>query len=113
MNIESKVIEYLSDVFPSIPVYGEVPQNRPKIMLVVDKTGGSVTNLVKTTSIVVDSYGESKAAASVLNDAVIDAMFQAVSDEGFSNVSLNSTYSDTDAASKEYRYGALFEIVHE
>lgn len=82
-------------------------------MLIVDRTGGSVTNLVKTTSIVVDSYGESKAAASVLNDTVIDAMFQAVSEEGFSSVSLNSTYSDTDTASKEYRYGALFEIVHE
>ena len=113
MNIEAAVIQYLSEKFPAIPVYGEVPENRPKTMLIVDRTGGSVTNLVKTTSIVVDSYGESKAAASVLNDAVIDTMFQAVSEEGFSNVSLNSTYSDADTASKEYRYGALFEIVHE
>ena len=113
MNIEAKVIEYLAAELPSIPVYGEVPENRPKTMLVVDRTGGSISNLIKTASVVVDSYGESKAAASVLNDAVIDIMFQAVSVEGISNVSLNSTYNDTDTASKEYRYGALFEIVHE
>lgn len=113
MNIESKVIEYLSDMFPSIPVYGEVPQDRPKIMLVVDKTGGSITNLVPTSSVVVDSYAESKASASVLNDAVVDLMMQMTSVEGVSAVSLNSSYSDTDTASKEYRYGALFEITHE
>lgn len=113
MNIEVEVIQYLSEKFPTIPVYGEVPENRTKTMLVVDRTGGSVTNLVKTTSIVVDSYGESKAAASVLNDAVVDMMMQMTAVEGVSAVSLNSSYSDTDTASKEYRYGALFEIVHE
>ncbi len=113
MNIESKVIEYLSDAFPSIPEYGEVPQDRPNLMLVVDTTGEAIANLVPTSSVVVDSDAESKASASVLNDAVIDMMMQMTAVEGVSAVSLNSSYSDTDTASKEYRYGALFEITHE
>ena len=45
MNIEAEVIQYLSGKFSAIPVYGEIPENRPKTMLVVDRTGGSVTNL--------------------------------------------------------------------
>lgn len=113
MNIEAEVIKYLMAEFPAIPVYGEVPEERPKNMLVVDRTGGSISNLIMTSSVVVDSYGESKAGASVLNDAVIDAMMGMAAVEGISKVSLNSTYNDTDTASKEYRYGALFEIVHE
>lgn len=112
INIERCVIEYLHGVFPEVPVSGM--KTKPgKRMLVVDRTGGSISNLIPTSSVVVDSYAETKAQASALNDEVIAAMMDmpdAVT--AISYVSLNSTYNDTDTANKEYRYGALFEIVH-
>lgn len=113
INIEEYVIRYLAEAFSGIPVYGEVPSARIRKMLVVDRTGGSISNLIPTSSVVVDSYAETKAQASALNDEVIAAMMDmpdAVT--AISYVSLNSTYNDTDTANKEYRYGALFEIVH-
>lgn len=112
INIEKCVIDYLHGVFREIPVSGM--KTKPgKRMLVVDRTGGSIYNLIPTSSVVVDSYAETKAQASMLNDQVIDAMMEmpgAVTE--IAHVSLNSTYDDTDTTSKEYRYGALFEIVH-
>lgn len=113
INIEACVIRYLSEAFPGVAVFGEVPENKTETMLVVDRTGGSILNLVPTSSVVVDSYAPSKAETSVLNDEVIDAMMTmpaAVTE--IASVALNSTYNDTDTANKEYRYGALFEIVH-
>ncbi len=113
INIEACVIRYLSETFPSVAVFGEVPETKAEEMLVVDKTGGSISNLIPTSSVVVDSYAPTKAETSALNDEVIDAMMsmpEIVTE--IASVVLNSTYNDTDTANKEYRYGALFEIVH-
>jgi hypothetical protein len=50
--------------------------------------------------------------AATLNEQVKQAVFDSVSLDEITAVSLNSDYNYTDTATKRYRYQAVFVITH-
>ena len=86
--IEKTILDYLSDCLPDVPVYMEVPADRPAVFVVIEKTGSSRINHIDSATIAVQSY-----AASLYDAAA-----------------LNSDYNYTDTTSKHYRYQAVFDV---
>lgn len=109
--IEPTVIAYLSTAL-SVPVSGGVPADPPDKFVTVEKTGGSRTNWIESSTLAIQSWAPSIAEAAALNDAVIAAMSAIVTLDSVSSVELNATYNYTDTTRNRPRYQAVFEIVH-
>lgn len=109
--IEKVVIDYLESAI-SVPVYAEVPEGGSDSFVVVEKVGSSRANYLDSTTIAVQSYGDSLANAAKLNKTVKGLMLDVISLDQVSAVRLNSDYNFTDTATKRYRYQALFVITY-
>lgn len=109
--IEKCVCDYLNEVM-GLPCYWEKPEVMPEEFLIVEKTGGKVTEHIKSATIAVQSYAGSMYRAAELNEAVKAVMDHLAELDGVSRVELNSDYNFTDTTTKQYRYQAVFDIVH-
>jgi microsomal dipeptidase-like Zn-dependent dipeptidase len=109
--IEKTVCDYLNDVM-GLPAFWEKPEDMPEEFLIVEKTGGRLSDRIKTATIAIQSYAGSMYRAAEINDAVIHAMDHLVEYDGVSRVQLNSDYNYTDTTTKQYRYQAVFDITH-
>ena len=109
--IEKTVYHYLGQSFPA---FMEIPESFPdKPFVVIEKLpGGGKENHINSSRIAVQSYGNTLFEAAVLNERVKELMDQMVALDEVSKVSLNSDYNFTDAATKRYRYQAVFDIIH-
>lgn len=110
--IEKVVLDYLTTKLTPTPVYVEIPKDTPVKFVLIQKTGSSRSNLLESATIAVQSYDSSLYNASVLNEAVKEAMYELPSVKEVSKCDLNSDYEYTDTVSKRYRYQAVFDIVH-
>lgn len=106
--IETSVLEHLEETL-SVPVRMEIPANRPEKFIVVTKTGGGESDKIRSAMIVLDCFDSSMLGAAQLCEDAIEAMGAF---EGCSGCHLNSSYNDTDTASRRYCYGALFDIYY-
>ena len=109
--IEKIVLDWLTANM-TVPVYAEKPEDASESYLVVNKTGSSISNHIKSATITVQSYAPSKFEAAELNELVKTAMDAIVALTAISRCQLNSDYSYPDTTTKEYRYQAVFDIVH-
>lgn len=109
--IEKTILDHLKTEL-NVPVYVDVPANPPTQRVVIEKTGGGIDSYVRHSVVTIQSYAASRYEAAVLNEAVVAAMYNAVMLADVSAVELNSDYDYTNTATKEYRYQAVFEIVH-
>lgn len=105
------VYNYLKDVLP-VPVYTELPKEKPQRFVVLDKIGSSKENHLSSSTIAFQSYAESKFQAALLNEQVKEAVENMIILDEVSRVELNSDYNFTDTTTKEYRYQAVFDINH-
>lgn len=98
------------------PVYTEIPNNPPKKMVVIEKTGSSESNHIKRSTFAIQSYGKSLIEAAELNEIVKETMMDGLdglcSLDEIVSVNLNSDYNFTDTTTKRNRYQAVFDIVH-
>jgi len=108
--IEKTILDYLSDCLPDVPVYMEVPADRPAVFVVIEKTGSSRINHIDSATIAVQSYGATLYDAAALNERVKTAMLDSITLDSISRAALNSDYNYTDTASKHYRYQAVFDV---
>lgn len=111
MIIEETVIRYLKEKL-QVDVYAEKPKNLPDTFLLVEKTGSSRNDMIRSAMIVVQSYAQSLYSAAELNEKVITCMDEITDLPEISKVSLNSDYDFTDLSMKRYRYQAVFDIIH-
>jgi hypothetical protein len=109
--IEKSVCDYLNDVM-GLPAFWEKPEDMPEEFLIVEKTGGSVSDRIKSATIAIQSYAGSMYRAAEINEAVISAMENLAELSEVSGVRLNSDYNFTDTTTKQYRYQAVFDITH-
>lgn len=109
--IEKTVCDYLNDVM-GLPAFWEKPEDMPVEFLIVEKTGGSVSDRIKSATIAIQSYAGSMYRAAEINEAVISAMENLTEMSEVSGVKLNSDYNFTDTTTKQYRYQAVFDITH-
>ena len=109
--IEKTILDYLNQQM-TVPVYMERPASPPSKYILLEKTGSSKQNHIYGATLAVQSYAPSLYEAAVLNEDAKAKLENAVTLEGVCRVSLNSDYNFTDAATKQYRYQAVFDITH-
>lgn len=112
--IEKVLRDYLADML-DVPVYLVQPEpgSRPASYVFIEKTGSGEDDMILTSTLAVQSYAESHAAAALLNIAVKSCMelMPAMTDE-VTAVRLNSDYNFTDTGTKLPRYQAVYDITH-
>lgn len=109
--VEKLVLDLLSDAL-EVSCYMEVPERRPERFVVIDKTGSRTEEHLFTSMVAVQSYGPSKLAAAQLSSKVVSAMKDLALLDEVCRCDLNSEYPFPDIGAKEYRYQAVFNIVH-
>ena len=109
--IEKIILDYLNQTLPD-PVYMHFPQNAPKRLYVLERTGGRRENQICYAIFALQSYGGSLYDTAAMDLAGVDAMLGAVSLDQVSDVRLNSDYNFTDTTRKRERYQAVFDVVH-
>ena len=113
--IEKIFYDFLSEKM-SVPVYMEIPKDPPVKMIIVEKTGSSQNEVIKTSTFAVQSYDASLYKAAELNELVKAAIFDGsdgiITLDEVLRVDLNSDYNFTDTTTKRYRYQAVIVITH-
>lgn len=109
--IEKTILDYLNSKL-SVECYMERPKELPTEYVLIEKTGGSVDNTLKSTTVAIQSYSDSLYKASLLNEQVKEAMDNIIELNEVTRSHLNSDYNYTDTRSKEYRYQAVFNLTH-
>jgi hypothetical protein len=109
--IEKTVLNYLSEKL-TVPVYMEIPENKEDEFVVLEKTGSSRSEKINTAVFAIKSYAQTLVGAAELNEKVKAAMDEIISLDEICSASLNSDYDFTDSASKQYRYQAVYDIIH-
>ena len=110
--IEKTIYEYLNQALVT-DAYMQRPEKPPEAYVLIEKIGSSKTNKISTATMAFQSCAKSLYAAAQLNEDVktaIEAMPAELAD--ICSVQLNSDYNFTDTASKQYRYQAVFVVIH-
>ena len=109
--IEFTIKDYLKG--EGFDAYMEMPKNTPSFpFVIIEKTGSSEENYIKTSTLAIQSYAGSLYEAAQLNERLVEVMKDAVVLSDVTKVELNSDYNYTDRDSKRYRYQAVFDIYH-
>lgn len=109
--IEITLYDYLKTML-DVPVYMEIPAEKPQSYVVIEKTGSSLKHWLYTSMFAIQSYAQTLLGAAELNEAVRTAMLAADSLPDISRVDLNSDYNYTEPGTAQYRYQAVFDIYH-
>lgn len=108
--IEKIVLNYLKTKL-EVDVYLEKPKDKSTFVL-LEKTGSSSENHIFTAMFAVQSYATSMEKAALLNENVKKAMDEIIELDDVARCDLNSDYNFTDTSTKQYRYQAVFDLVH-
>lgn len=108
--IEEIVLKYL--ISKGLQVYAEKQDGIKGDFVLVEKTGSREVNHIKRATLTIQSYSDSMYNAAVLNEKVKETMKQIIELDKVSKCKLNSDYNYTKTNSKEYRYQAVFDLVH-
>lgn len=109
--IEKVILDYLSTTL-NLPCSMEVPQNPPKEFIVIEKTSSGRSNYIESSTLAIQSYGESLYDAASISESVKEAMYNSITLDEIVSCRLNSEYNFTDTRMKQYRYQAVFDLVH-
>lgn len=112
MNIEAIVIDYLKSALQTDNVYGEMPDSPAGEFFVVDKTGSSTVDHICTSTVAIQSYGDTKAEAAESNERMKRVMKDMVALDQIGGCHLDTDYDFTNIARKQYRYQAIYQITH-
>lgn len=109
--IESTVRKYLETEL-NVPTYLEHEDDMPSEYIMIERTGGSITNHLKGCTLAVQSISFSMHKSALLNEKVKDAMLELPGTNNVAACKLNSDYNFTDTTTKQYRYQAVFNLTH-
>lgn len=109
--IEKTILDYLASKI-DVPVRAEITDDLKGRYIILEKTGGTEEDKVKSSTIVVQSHADSLFEAAELNETVLSVMSDSVIIPEISKCSVNSNYNFTNLATKKYRYQAVFDLVH-
>lgn len=110
--IEKVVLDYLQSKL-GVDCYMEVPNSNDTNFIVIEKTGSTDEDGIWGATIAIQSYADTLCNAASLNEQVKEAMMD-IADELdiVSDCDLNSDYNFTNTQSKQYRYQAVFNLIH-
>lgn len=108
--IEATIRDYLEKTL-NVPTYLEHEANMPEEYIMIERTGGGMTNHLKNATIAIQSISTSMYKSAMLNESVKNAMELSVGNN-ISSCKLNSDYNFTDTETNQYRYQAVFYLTH-
>lgn len=94
------------------PVVLQVTSGLPSRFIVLEKTGSSMKNHLPRSQIAVQSYAESLYEAAKLNECVKQALQELEANPRIVRMILNSDYNFTDTETKQFRYQAVYDVIH-
>jgi hypothetical protein len=109
--IEKIVLDYLNETL-NVSVYMEKPASPPEEYVLLEKTGSSSENYIKSATIALQSYAKTLYSAAALNEEAKKAMDNIVSLNEVMRSELNSDYNFTDTTKKQYRYQAIYDLFY-
>lgn len=109
--IEKILLDYLNNTL-SVSAYMEKPANPPEKYVLLERTGGSSENYIKSATFALQSYADSLFDAATLNEEVKAAMDNIVVLNEVMSAELNSDYNFTDTTKKQYRYQAVYDLFY-
>ncbi len=110
--IEATIRNYLEEKL-KLPVYLEHEKIMPDKYIMIERTGGGMSDKLMNATLAVQSIAPSMYNAALLNDEVKKAMlFELPGTNNVASCKLNSDYNFTDTETKKYRYQAVFYLVH-
>lgn len=110
--IEKIVLDYLNEKLEPVPAYMEFPETKTVPCVVVEKTGSGEADRIKSATIAIQSMADSLFNTAVLNERVKEAMSEITELDDICRAELNSDYNFTNTQTKQYRYQAVYELVH-
>ena len=108
--IEKIVLDYLKS--KNINAYMERNNGIKGDFVLIEKTGGGEENHIKNSTLAIQSFSDSLNNTALLNEKIKELMKQIIELDEVSKCSLNSDYNYTIPNTKEYRYQAIFDLVH-
>ena len=109
--IEKIIRDYLLTVL-DVPVYVDVPADPPETYVIIQRTGGSETEHIRSAVVAIQSYGPRKTAAAELHEQVLELLPDIADGVKVSACDVNAEYDFTDTTTKRYRYQAVFDIIY-
>ena len=109
--IEKIILAYLTEN-ASVPVKMMRPEDPPEKYIMLEKTGSSRRDKITTSTFAVQSYAPTLLEAAELNEEAKELMDSTISLKEVSGARLNTDYNFTNAATKQPRYQAVYEITH-
>ena len=109
--IEKIILDYLNNML-SVPAYMENPANPPEKYVLLEKTGSSSENYIKSATFALQSYAGSLFDAAALNEDVKSAMDNIIVLNDVMSSELNSDYNFTNTTKKKYRYQAVYDLFY-
>ena len=114
--IEKVLIQHLAETLADIPVYMTLPPKPPKKYIIIERTGGRRQNRIFHAVFVVQSCAETLLEAAELNEKVLTVMDTLTENPVVCACRLNAHYNFTDdaekSATKNYRWQAVFDVIH-
>lgn len=113
--IEQIIFDYLNSKL-DVPVYTMQPEEQfdsegnPLSYVLIEKTGGGVTDHVPSATVAIQSYGPTLYESALLNEIVITAMEEIVELPAIGRCHLDTDYNFTDTRRKIPRYQAVYDI---
>ena len=108
--IEKIVLDYLKS--KNINAYMERNNGIKGDFVLIEKTGSGEENHIKNSTLAIQSFSDSLYNTALLNEKIKELMKQLIELDEVSKCSLNSDYNYTIPNTKEYRYQAIFDLVH-
>lgn len=118
--IEQVIYSYLAELFDDgvlkHPIFMEMPEDAEKPSdgkyYLMEKTGSGQNDRLFNSTLAIQSYAPNMYGAAELNEEIKKAMLNAIILKEVTRVRVNSDYNYTDTQTKEYRYQAVFDLVH-
>ena len=108
--IEAAMRTFLEEQL-NVPTFLEHEKTMPSEYIIIEKTSGSSSNFIFTSTLAIQSISSTMAKASKLNEKVKALLLMNVP-KSVSSCKLNSDYNFTDTETKQYRYQAVYDVTH-
>ena len=93
-----------------IKAYMERPEEPPDKYCIIEKTGSSKYNRIKSATVAIESFASTLFEAAELNETVKSEMENIMALDSINICILNSDYNNTNSSTKEYSYQAVFDL---
>ena len=113
--VEKTILDYLNGLPDApAPALAEIPPGgiTPPCWIIQCTGGGTIEGHVGTATVAIRSYGATLYEAAALNEKLKAAMAGMPALDDIASVRLNSDYDYTDTTKREYRYQAVYDIIH-